>query len=95
MTPSEAEKKARDYENSLTIQGANEGYTIPPIRQLKGNSESYRRAQAESQQNSERLTHFLGQFMQGNGRENRFANGIPAPGEPYESILGMYMEKKN
>lgn len=38
---SEKEKRAKDYEDSLLMTGANEGYTVPPVGTSKEKSESY------------------------------------------------------
>ena len=38
VTPSEPDKKTRDYENSLRLDSANEAYVIPPIPPSTGNS---------------------------------------------------------
>ena len=113
----EGERRERDYENSLSITGANEGYTLPPVRFSLDINESYpvekeklaehsandgftiredtSELAAESKRRIEENAAFIERFMKGNEAQQRFANGIPAPGEAHQSILGMYMGAKS
>ena len=114
--PTEEAKREKNYEDSLKIDGGNEGYTLPPISPSTGSRESYpgekeklqehsanegftipnkSRADEESGRWLEETTAFLERFMSGNEKEQRFANGLPAPGEDHRSILGMYVDSKS
>ena len=114
--PTEGEEKEKNYEDSLKIDGGNEGYTMPPIKPSTGNSESYpgekeklqehtanegftigkkSRTDEESERRIEETAAFLERFFKGNEKEQRFANGLPAPGEEHKSILGMYTDTKS
>lgn len=117
LHPTEGEKREKNYEDSLTITGGNEGYAIPPVQTSKGSSESYpgekeklaehsandgftirddtSELAAESKRRIEENAAFIGRFLKGNEEQKRFANGIPAPEEAYQSILGMAMDAKN
>ena len=112
----EGEKREKSYEDSLKIEGGNEGYTLPPIQPSTKNAESYpgekeklaehsanegftignkSSAQEEYERRVEETATFLERFFKGNETEQRFANGLPAPGEEHKSILGMYMGAKS
>ena len=115
--PADGEKKERNYGDSLKIDGANEGYTLPPVQPSTGNIESYpgekeklaehsanegftiredtSAVAADSKKRIEENAAFLERLWKGNEKEQRFANGLPAPGEEQQSILGMYMDAKN
>ena len=114
--PTESEKRQKNYEDSLSITGANGGYNIPPVQPSTGNSESYpgekeklvehsanegftignkSRTDEESERRIEETAAFLERFMKGNEKEQRFANGLSAPGESHKSILGMYTDAKS
>ena len=88
VQPSKGSESYPDENRKLQENAANEGYTIR-------SSEEYRQAQLESEQNRKNMTEFFGKFFQGNERENRFANGLPAEGEGHYSILGNYRDLKN
>ena len=115
--PTEEAKREKNVEDSLKIDGGNEGYTLPPIKPSTGNGESYPGEKeklqehsanegytiredtsalaAESKRRMEETTAFIERFMKGNEKEQRFANGLPAPGENHRSILGMYVDSRN
>ena len=114
--PTEGEEKEKNYEDSLKIDGGNEGYTLPPIQPSTKNAESYpgekeklqehtanegftigkkSRTDEESERRIEETAAFLERFFKGNEKEQRFANGLPAPGEEHKSILGMYTDTKS
>ena len=114
--PTEGEEKKKNYEDSLKIDGGNEGYTLPPIQPSTKNAESYpgekeklqehtanegftigkkSRTDEESERRIEETAAFLERFFKGNEKEQRFANGLPAPGEEHKSILGMYTDTKS
>ena len=114
--PTEGEEKEKNYEDSLKIDGGNEGYTLPPIQPSTKNAESYTgekeklqkhtanegftighksRTDEESERRIEETAAFLERFFKGNEKEQRFANGLPAPGEEHKSILGMYTDTKS
>ena len=114
--PTEGEEKKKNYEDSLKIDGGNEGYTLPPIQPSTKNAESYpgekeklqehtanegftigkkSRTDEESERRIEETAAFLERFFKGNEKEQRFANGLPAPGEEHKSILGMYTDAKS
>ena len=114
--PTEEAKREKNVEDSLKIDGGNEGYTLPPIKPSTGSGESYpgekeklqehsanegftipnkSRADEESGRWLEETTAFIERFMKGNEKEQRFANGLPAPGENHRSILGMYVDSRN
>ena len=116
IRPTEGEKREKSYEDSLKIDGGNEGYTLPPIQPSTKNAESYpgekeklaehsanegftignkSSAQEEYERRVEETTAFLERFFKGNEKEERFANGLPAPGEEHKSMLGMYMGAKS
>ena len=88
VQPSKGRESYPDENRKLQENAANEGFTIR-------NSEEYRQAQIESEQNMKSMTEFFGKFLRGNERENRFANGLPAEGEGHSSILGNYLDLKN
>ena len=88
VQPSTKSESYPDENRKLQENAANEGFTIR-------NSEEYRQAQIESEQNIKSMTEFFGKFFHGNERENRFANGLPAEGEGHYSILGNYRNLKN
>ena len=112
----ENEKREKNYEDNLKIDGGNEGYTVPPIKPSTGNVESYpgekeklqkhsanegftignkSRTDEESERRIEETAAFLERFFKGNEKEQRFANGLSAPGEEHKSILGMYADAKS
>ncbi|WP_462370304.1 hypothetical protein [Oxalobacter formigenes] len=114
--PTEGEEKEKNYEDSLKIDGGNEGYTLPPIQPSTKNAESYpgekeklqkhtanegftighkSRTDEESERRIEETAAFLERFFKGNEKEQRFANGLSAPGEEHKSILGMYTDAKS
>ena len=114
--PTEGEKRDKNYEDSLKIDGGNEGYTMPPIKPSTGNVESYpgereklqehnanegftignkSRTDEESERRIEETAAFLERFFKGNEKEQRYANGLPAPGEEHKSILVMYTDAKS
>ena len=115
--PTEEAKRERNYEDSLKIDGGNEGYAIPPMSPSTGSGESYPGEKAklaghsanegftiredtsalaaESKRRIEENAAFIERFMKGNEKEQRFANGLPAPGENHRSILGMYVDSRN
>ena len=115
--PTEEAKREKNDEDSLKIDGGNEGYTLPPISPSTGSRESYPGEKeklqehsanegytiredtsalaAESKRRIEENAAFIERFMKGNEKEQRFANGLPAPGENHRSILGMYMDSRN
>ena len=68
----------------LVERGVNEGFTI-------GHKS---RTDEESERRIEETAAFLERFFKGNEKEQRFANGLSAPGEEQKSILGMYMGAK-
>ena len=82
----EDEQKERDDHDSLSLTGANEGFTI---------REDTSELAAESKRRIEENAAFIERFMKGNEAQQRFANGIPAPGEAHQNILGMYMGAKS
>ena len=114
--PTEGGKRDQNYEDSLKIDGGNEGYTVPPIQPSTGNVESYpgekeklqehtanegftignkSRTDEESERRIEETAAFLERFFKGNEKEQRYANGLPAPGEEHKRILVMYTDAKS